>query len=250
MIGFILTNILLGIGLAMDAFSVSTVNGLREPQMRTGKKLKIAGTFGWFQFAMPMVGWIFVHTLLEYFKKFEILIPWIALSLLLFIGGKMIFEIVSENLEKKELRREKKDKKDKKDKKEQKEQKKQKKQKEVLESEVLESEVLANSAELEEADADSNSSEARGVGKLELFIQGIATSIDALSVGFTIAVYGALSAFSASMIIGVVTFITSVFGIKLGQVAGEKLNDKATVIGGIILICIGIEIFVKGVFLK
>lgn len=241
MIGFILTNILLGIGLAMDAFSVSTVNGLREPQMRTSKKLKIAGTFGWFQFAMPMVGWILVHTLLECFKKFEILIPWIALSLLLFIGGKMIFEIVSENLEKKELRREKKDKKDKKE---------QKKQKEVLESEVLESEVLANSAELEEADADSNSSEARGVGKLELFIQGIATSIDALSVGFTIAVYGALSAFSASMIIGVVTFITSVFGIKLGQVAGEKLNDKATVIGGIILICIGIEIFVKGVFLK
>ena len=244
MIGFILTNILLGIGLAMDAFSVSTVNGLREPEMRTSKKLKIAGTFGWFQFAMPMVGWILVHTLLECFKKFEILIPWIALSLLLFIGGKMIFEIVSENLEKKELRREKKDKK------EQKEQKKQKKQNDVLESGVLESEVLENSAALEEADADSNSSEARGVGKLELFIQGIATSIDALSVGFTIAVYGALSAFSASMIIGVVTFITGVFGIKLGQVAGEKLNDKATVIGGIILICIGIEIFVKGVFLK
>ena len=234
MIGFILTNILLGIGLAMDAFSVSTVNGLREPEMRTGKKLKIAGTFGWFQFAMPMVGWILVHTLLECFKKFEILIPWIALSLLLFIGGKMIFEIVSENLEKK--------------KRESEEQEKELDKKEK--SEGLDSEVLENSAALEEADADSNSSEARGVGKLELFIQGIATSIDALSVGFTIAVYGALSAFSASMIIGVVTFITSVFGIKLGQVAGEKLNDKATVIGGIILICIGIEIFVKGVFLK
>ena len=234
MIGFILTNILLGIGLAMDAFSVSTVNGLREPEMRTGKKLKIAGTFGWFQFAMPMVGWILVHTLLECFKKFEILIPWIALSLLLFIGGKMIFEIVSENLEKK--------------KRESEEQEKELDKKEK--SEGLDSEVLENSAALEEADADSNSSEARGVGKLELFIQGIATSIDALSVGFTIAVYGALSAFSASMIIGVVTFITSFFGIKLGQVAGEKLNDKATVIGGIILICIGIEIFVKGVFLK
>ena len=79
-------------------------------------------------------------------------------------------------------------------------------------------------------------------------IQGIATSIDALSVGFTIADYGLVMALVASLIIAVVTFAICMSGLIIGKKAGNHLSSKATVLGGIILIGIGIEIFVKGVF--
>ena len=84
--------VLLGVGLAMDAFSVSLANGLRAPHMGVGKMCNIAGTFGAFQAAMPLLGWVCVHTIVQYFRAFEKCIPFIALALLLFIGGKMLIE--------------------------------------------------------------------------------------------------------------------------------------------------------------
>lgn len=89
---FVLNSILLGVGLAMDAFSVSIVNGLNETRMSKGKTLGIAGTYAGFQFAMPMIGWFCVHTIAEAFQAFQKYIPWIALLLLLYIGGKMLLE--------------------------------------------------------------------------------------------------------------------------------------------------------------
>ena len=89
---FFLTSILLGMGLAMDAFSVSLANGLHEPKMRLPKMLGIAGIFAFFQAMMPMIGWICIRTVLTYFQSFEAFIPWIALVLLLFIGGKMLYD--------------------------------------------------------------------------------------------------------------------------------------------------------------
>lgn len=65
---FVVNSILLGVGLAMDAFSVSMANGLNEPHMKKGKMLGIAGTFGGFQAVMPMIGWRCVHTIVEYFR--------------------------------------------------------------------------------------------------------------------------------------------------------------------------------------
>ena len=91
---FFITNILLGVGLAMDAFSVSLANGLNEPAMKKHKMCGVAGVFALFQFAMPMIGWICVSTIANAFKTFEKFIPWIALSLLAFIGGKMIYESI------------------------------------------------------------------------------------------------------------------------------------------------------------
>ena len=79
-------------------------------------------------------------------------------------------------------------------------------------------------------------------------LQGIATSIDALSVGFTIADYGLIMAFVASLIIAVVTFVICMIGLLIGKKAGQYLSSKATILGGIILILIGIEIFIKGIF--
>ena len=89
---FFLNSILFGIGLAMDAFSVSMANGLNEPKMKKSRMNLIAGTFGIFQLAMPLIGWICVHSIAKAFTAFQKFIPWIALILLLFIGGKMLIE--------------------------------------------------------------------------------------------------------------------------------------------------------------
>ena len=196
MIQLIINSVLLGAGLAMDAFSVSIANGIIEPGMKKTRMLKIAGVYAFFQFAMPMLGWLLVTTLEEIFNKFSVLIPWIALFLLLFIGGKMIVEAF---LEKKNGKKE----------------------------------------------------ETEHQGKLTwklIFVQGVATSIDALSVGFTIASYSPLRAFASSLIIGAVTLVICLIGLIFGRKIGEKISGIAQIIGGVILILIGIEIFVTGVF--
>ena len=195
---FFVNSVLLGVGLAMDAFSVSIANALSESQMKKSRMCFIAGVYAFFQFAMPMIGWICVHTIVEYFSKFEVLIPWIALALLLWIGGKMIWEAVHGGEECDEV-----------------------------------GELEISAARLTFA---------------TLMIQGVATSIDALSVGFTIADYGLLMALVASLIIAGVTFAICITGLLIGKKAGDKLGAKATLAGGLILVGIGIEIFVKGIF--
>ncbi len=187
---FFVNSVLLGVGLAMDAFSVSMANGLNDPHMKKGKMFTIAGMFAFFQALMPMIGWLCVHTIVQYFTAFESLIPWIALILLGFIGGKMLVEGIRNK---------------------------------------------------DEADTEA----ALSLGALVL--QGIATSIDALSVGFTIADYGLVMALVCALIIAVVTFIISMAGLKIGEEFGTRLAGKAQILGGVILILIGIEIFVSGI---
>ena len=189
---FFVESALLGVGLAMDAFSVSLANGLNEPCMKKKKLLGIAGVFAIFQGMMPMIGWICVHTILQYFKAFEALIPWIALILLAFIGGKMLLE------------------------------------------------GIKNKEEEDECGCN-------GVGFAALIVQGIATSIDALSVGFTIAEYELLQAIVSALIIAVITFFICVGGLIIGKKFGTKLSNKASIFGGLILILIGIEIFLTGI---
>lgn len=188
---FFLNSILLGAGLAMDAFSVSLANGLGDPHMKKTRMCGIAGVFAGFQFAMPMIGWICVHTIVQYFKSFEKFIPWIALVLLGYIGGSMLVEGIR---------------------------------------------------------GGDESAPGRKLTLSVLLVQGVATSIDALSVGFTIADYGLLMAFVCGLIIAVVTFIICMAGLQLGKLFGTKLAGKASIFGGVILIGIGLEIFIKGVF--
>ncbi len=188
---FFINSMLLGIGLAMDAFSISMANGLNESNMKKSRMCLISGIYAFFQFAMPMIGWICVHTIVEYFNKFEILIPWISLILLAFIGGKMIYESLLGKEEEEDMQQ---------------------------------------------------------ISFATLLLQGVATSIDALSVGFTIADYGCIMALLASIIIAVVTFVICFAGIIIGKKAGNHLSSKASIFGGIILIGIGIEIFIKGIF--
>ena len=191
--GFILNSILLGVGLAMDAFSVSLANGLNDPRMSRARLCLIASVYAVFQFAMPLIGWFFVRTAAERFAVFEKYIPWIAFMLLSYIGGKML----AEGLQKKDPEEE--------------------------------NEVHQLTFGL-------------------LMVQGVATSIDALSVGFTIEHYGFLAALSACLIIAVVTFIICVCGLILGRIVGMRYARHASILGGVILIGIGLEILIEHLF--
>lgn len=218
---FFVNSILFGIGLAMDAFSVSMANGLNEPEMDRRKELLIAGTFGVFQTLMPLIGWVLVHTAINTFQQIQKFIPWIALILLCWIGGKMIAEGVQSRKEAQP------------------------------ESAVLDGTPGGNTAAAgnpaapaAEAKGPDAAKPAAKLGLWALFVQAVATSIDALSVGFTIAEYDFSHALVETVIIGVVTFIISYAGIRIGKKFGTRLSGKASILGGVILILIGVEIFV------
>ena len=189
---FFFNSILLGIGLAMDAFSVSLANGMNEPCMKKKKMLFIALVFGVFQGLMPLIGWVCVHTITNMFTNFEKFIPWIALGLLVFLGIKMIIDGVKE--------------------------------------------------------CDDEDGGCKKQGLFLIIVQGLATSIDALSVGFTNAKYNFFNASLSSLIIAVITFVICYFGIKIGKKVGIKYSKNAAIFGGVILILIGIEIFLTGIF--
>ena len=189
---FLVKSVLLGVGLAMDAFSVSIANRLKEPEMSFSRQCAVAGVYAFFQYAMPMAGWFCIHSVLEYFQAFQVFIPWIALGLLGSIGGGMLKEGMGQC---------------------------------VLHSE-----------------------EQEHISWGTLAAQGVATSIDALSVGFTIADYDLFSANAASMIIAAVTFGICMAGLLLGRVLRRFCANRAGILGGVILIGIGLEIFISGVF--
>ena len=184
---FILNSLLFGVALSMDAFSVSMANGLNEPEMKTGKVSLIASVFALFQTGMPMLGWLFVHTVASIFAVLTDYIPYVALALLLFLGIKMIVEGVRHH--------------------------------------------------------EDAPRQALGIGLL--LVQGVATSIDALSVGFTISDYTWDRALLESVIIGLVTFGLCFLGVFIGRRFGTRLAGKAGILGGVILILIGIEIVVR-----
>ncbi|HCT92696.1 MAG TPA: hypothetical protein DF613_15150 [Lachnospiraceae bacterium] len=187
---FFCNSVLLGMGLAMDAFSVSMANGLNEPGMKIRRMCGIAGVFAGFQALMPLAGWFCVCQIARYFQIFERFIPWIALFLLAFIGGKMLAGGIR----------------------------------------------------------NRESAESRPVlGLGALLIQGVATSIDALSVGFTIANYDWAMALVAALIISAVTLIICLAGLAIGKRFGTKLSGRAQIFGGVILIAIGVEIFIRGI---
>ena len=192
-LGFFTNSILLGVGLAMDAFSVSLANGLNDPKMKARRISAIAGVFAFFQALMPMIGWFCVHNLAKAFTLFQGMIPWIALALLAVIGGKMLLEGL-------------------------------------------------HPEEDEEEGAKQN------LTLKILLLQGVATSIDALSVGFTISDYNWLMALVCALVIALVTFLICVVGVIIGKKFGTRLANKASILGGVILIAIGVEIFVRGVF--
>lgn len=158
--------------------------------MKIKKALGIAFVFAFFQAAMPIIGWVCVHTVAQQFEFFQKLIPYIALILLLFIGGKMLIDGIKNKCE-----------------------------------------------------GECCTTSFKGI-----LVQGVATSIDALSTGFTISEYDALKAVVCAVLIALVTFIICFIGVFIGKKFGTSISSKAGIFGGIILIIIGVQIFIKGVF--
>ena len=191
-LAFLLNSELLGVGLAMDAFSVSLANGLHDPKMTIKKQIGIAMVFAIFQAIMPLIGWFCVISVADKFVIFKKFIPWIALVLLAYIGGGMIKEGIKHD--------------------------------------------------------DLREEETSSLGFGALIVQGIATSIDALSVGFTISNYNALMAVACALIIASITFAICVAGVSIGKRFGTKFAGNSSIIGGAILVFIGLEIFITGVF--
>ena len=194
----------LGVGLAMDAFSVSLTNGLAEPCGTKRRAFSIAGIFALFQAAMPLFGWLLVTLMAQQFKTLNRFIPYVALGLLLFIGGKMLIEGIQETREKKRL-------------------------------------------EKESGVAAAPACAMVRTSLAGLLVQGVATSIDALSVGLQIAGYLWWEALLSAAIIALVTLVLCFAGVLIGRKFGTKLAEKATILGGVILIAIGIKIFLDGI---
>lgn len=84
-----LTDFLLALGLAMDAFAVSISGGSTVKPFRLSDAFKMAVFFGGFQALMPLIGWLAGNTVSDFVSDWA---PWIAFGLLAFIGGKMIYE--------------------------------------------------------------------------------------------------------------------------------------------------------------
>lgn len=195
---FFFNTFLIGIGLAMDAFSVSLANGLNEPNMKKRKIFAIAAVFGIFQGLMPLIGWFCVHSVAEAFEVFEKFIPWIALGLLGFIGGKMLVEGIKEYKCKSE--------------------------------------------------GNEKCPMPKALGVSALLLQAVATSIDALSVGFTISGYNLIQAIVCALLIAAITFGICFAGVILGKKFGTVLSGLSAIFGGSILIFIGLEIFITSFF--
>lgn len=191
---FVLNSALLGVGLAMDAFSVSLANGLNEPRMSKRRAFSIAAIFAVFQGLMPLIGWVLVHTLVEKFSKIEVFIPYIALILLGYIGAKMLIDGIKE---------------------------------------------MHCKHCIEGTDHCK-----KPLTLTTLLVQGVATSIDALSVGFTISGYDVWHALVSVLIISAVTLAICAAGIFIGKKFGTALAGKSSIFGGAILIIIGLEIFI------
>lgn len=260
MFKFLITSVMLGIGLSMDACAVSMTNGFSEPKMKTKKILLIAGMFGFFQGAMPLIGYFIGYSVIEYIEKY---IPWIALILLGYIGGKMLIEALKENKKNNAMQV----------------QTSENKNNEVsgeIESEDLsenatdvanlmsedyeismtatesgkkpeKTETTSKTDRNVDARANASGSKRQELTFKALFVQAIATSIDALSVGLTIADYTISNAIICACIIALCTFVISFVAVHLGKKFGTKLEGKAEIIGGIILILIGLEIFLTGI---
>ena len=203
------------VGLAMDACAVAMTNGMTDTKMPAKRALLIGLFFGFFQFLMPVIGYfitgVIASAFLEVFKKTS---AWISFGLLAFLGGKMLYEGICEWIESKN----------------------------PSTAGCEDCETLGACTLLPKKE-DKNT---LPLGKL--FMQAIATSIDALAVGVTLQTLAmseaglALGVWGSTAMIGVVTFALSVGAVYIGKALGGKLTDKAEILGGTVLVAIGLKI--------
>lgn len=204
---------LIGVALSMDAFAVSISNGLIIQRVNLRKAFAIALTYGVFQFAMPVAGYIGASFFYRFISAID---HWIAFALLSLLGGKMLWETVEELRSAKDC-------------------------------------DSKNGAE-----SDDTQSSVRFIPFKTLMLQGVATSIDALAVGISFAAMPVAkptyaetllaSAVCPSILIGLTTTVLCLPAVFIGKKTGDKLGDKAQLLGGAILIGIGVKILVEHIF--
>lgn len=204
--------LLLSAALSMDACAVAMTNGMTESKMPVKKALLIGALFGFFQFLMPVIGYFITGIIANAFlDTFETISAWVSFALLAFLGGKMLFEGIKEWGEKKKTQ---------------------------------------NVDLCETTGACPCSKPKLTFGKL--IIQAIATSIDALAVGVTLQMAAisdiglALGVWGATGAIGVITLSFSFCAVYIGKAIGDKLADKAGLLGGVVLLGIGVKILIEG----
>ena len=185
--------ILIAIGLAMDCFAVSIASSICYGRYNWPKILRMALFFGLFQGGMPLIGWACGISFAEFIHRID---HWLALGILGFLGGKMIYESFKDDEEE------------------------------------------------ERCDAKSPYGSLRMVT-----ILAVATSIDALATGLIFVPLGNLM-FSASGIIAIVSFLFTFVGCILGVTFGKRIKFNVEAIGGVILICIGLKIFIEHTLLN
>ncbi|RPI19422.1 MAG: manganese efflux pump [Ignavibacteriae bacterium] len=175
---------LLAIGLSLDAFAValgSATNGYINTKRSA---IRLSFHFALFQALMPIAGWIIgsrINELIQYFDH------WIAFVLLLFVGGKMIYE------------------------------------------------SFHNDKDKQKSDPSKGWS---------LVILSLATSIDALVVGFSLALIR-VDIWYPSFVIGLTTGTLSLIGIYFGVKLGSVFGKRMELLGGVIIIGIGIRILIS-----
>jgi len=168
----------------MDAFAVSIVAGLTIRRLQLGHVLRLAFHFGFFQFLMPIVGWLAGRSVSQYIEAFD---HWVAFGLLTYIGAKMIYESFDSSLR------------------------------------------------------EDGKDPSRGWLLVTL---SVATSIDALAVGLTLALLD-VSILLPSLIIGLVAGGMTTVGVLSGNRLGTRLSSWAERVGGLVLLAIGIRILVS-----
>lgn len=197
----VLTIVLTGASLAMDAFAVSVCDGMVYRGISKKKGLIVPLTFGVFQAVMPIIGF-YISLAFKQISVFDDIDHWIGFALLLIIGGKMVYDGAKE--------------------------------------------IAAE--EQEEIQPKS-------FAVTTILLQGVATSIDALLVGFTFSqtLNGVndvqLWAWISVAIIGVITFVISLVGMVIGNRFGKLFQKKASVaeiIGGIVLILLAVKMVLSG----
>lgn len=177
--------LLIAIGLGVDALSVAVATGglLGRPSWQA--VLRMSFSFGFFQFMMPLIGWFAGREVSRLIESFD---HWVAFGLLLFVGGKMIFEAFRE--------------------------------KEAGQAATLDP-----------------------TREWTLLMLSVATSIDALAVGLSLAFLGEAILYP-SIVIGVTAFAMTWAGMVFGGRIGSWLGRKVEIAGGLILIGIGVKILI------
>ena len=173
--------VILGLALAMDAFAVTISNSFAYPKISRTRSLSMPLTFGFFQFLMPVVGFVLGQLVSDFITQYAGIITFAILG---FIGGKMIWDAFHE----------------------------------------------------EEGEEASEQTLAMPV----LLFQAVATSIDALAVGVSFAALE-VNVLTSSGIIGITTALTCIVALIIGKRFGNALGEKATIIGGAVLILIGLK---------